>query len=485
MSLQQWLLELSARVRVADVLDVAVVSVALYVAIVWVRRARSRFALAGLGALVALYFAARLLDMVLTLLIFQAGITIALVALIVIFQEDIRRAFERLAMEGRLRRRIARTAHAELVEPLLESVADLAHRRIGALIVLRGHEPLERHLSGGFTLQGRPSVPLFASIFDPGSVGHDGAVIVDHGVVEKFGVRLPLSSNVPEGATYGTRHTAALGLSERSDALILVVSEERGTIGVAQGGDLARGVPPDELRARIVAFLEDVWPERRVSLARRIFAKDLGTKAAAVAIATLAWAVVIGRESEVVVRTYAVPIAVRDVPADWLLEEPEPIEARVTLSGRARDFAGLDVDHLTFNLAADRLRPGEHKVALRERDLGLPAGLSVHRIEPEQVSIVVHETQVVELPVKPVTRGRLRAGLRLGKLVPAPARVPVRVRRDERHRHVDVRTEPVELGALLATTTLPRMLVLPRGTRAAETTPREVMVTAEIVGTPK
>ncbi len=167
--LHTWLSDLWARLRPADVLDIAVVAVAIYVIVSWVRRARTRFVLGGLGALAGLYLLARLLDMVLTLVIFQAGLTLAVVTLIVVFQEDIRRAFERIAMRGRLRRPAAASAHTDLRELLVSSLMDLARRRVGALIVLRGGEPLARHLSGGFTLQGRPSEPLFASIFDTGS----------------------------------------------------------------------------------------------------------------------------------------------------------------------------------------------------------------------------------------------------------------------------------------------------------------------------
>jgi diadenylate cyclase len=485
LTITNWFLELWARLRPADVVDIAVVSVVTYVTVTWLRSARTRFVLAGLALLAGLYLVARLLDMVLTLLIFQAGITLAAVTLIVVFQEDIRRAFERIAMQGRLRRRATPSAHADLSSVLVGSLTDLAERRVGALIVIRGQEPLERHLSGGFRLEGHPTRPLLASIFDPGSSGHDGAVIIDRGLVEKFGVRLPLSTNVPDGATYGTRHTAALGLSERSDALVLVASEERGTVSVARAGKLERDVSEAELSERISEFLAEHWPERHVSFARRLFARDLGTKAIAVAVAATAWAVVISRENELVARTVTVPIVVRDVPASWVLDEPKPIEARVTLSGPGRAFTLLDVGRLAFSVGADRIQLGEHKVTLRDHDLGLPPGLTVHRIDPDQVTIAAYETVVVTLPIKPVALGHLRAGLRLGRLEATPKTVQVRVRKAARRTFLDIRTEPVDLDALSGPTQIARALVLPDDVRFAEGAPREAMVSVEVVGVPR
>jgi hypothetical protein len=116
---------------------------------------------------------------------------------------------------------------------IAETAGNLAKKRIGALIVIAGSDPLGRHLTGGVALDGRLSEPLLASIFDPHSMGHDGAVVIKNGRVALFGCHLPLSVNIAQHGNIGLRHTAALGLTERSDALCIVVSEERGTISVA------------------------------------------------------------------------------------------------------------------------------------------------------------------------------------------------------------------------------------------------------------
>ena len=113
------------------------------------------------------------------------------------------------------------------------------------MIVLQGNDPLERHINGGTNLDGIVSEPLLESLFDPHSIGHDGAVIIDGNRVTKFGCHLPLSMNTSKYENIGLRHTAALGLAERSDAICIVVSEERGTISLAyhgkSDGDSQRG----------------------------------------------------------------------------------------------------------------------------------------------------------------------------------------------------------------------------------------------------
>ena len=116
----------------------------------------------------------------------------------------------------------------------------MAAKKIGALIVLPGELPLEGIVEGGFVLEGRVSLPLILSIFDPTSPGHDGAMIIDNNRVKKFGVHLPLADNFSGFEKTGTRHRAAVGITQRTDALVIVVSEERGEISVASRGELKK-----------------------------------------------------------------------------------------------------------------------------------------------------------------------------------------------------------------------------------------------------
>jgi hypothetical protein len=193
-----------------------------------------------------------------------------------------------------------------------------------------------------------------------------------------------------------------------------------------------------------------------------------------VAVAVAAWVVVIGRESSHVARTVSVPIVYRDVPEEWLLDEPKPMEARVTLMGPERAFVALSPDRLTFTLPAARFKTGEQRVLLRDQDLSLPPGLTVRRVDPDAVTVIAHETVVVEVPVKATVRGKLRPGLRLARIEPIPRRIELRVRKDERWKYNDIRTEPVDLSGLDENTTLYRPLSPPAGARLASGAPEQV-----------
>jgi diadenylate cyclase len=380
--------ELIADVRFADVLDVLVIAAVIYLAIAWFRRSRSRFVMGGFATLAALYVLARAADMYLTLLVFQALITVALVAVVVIFQEEIRRAFEQIAIRGQLTRQLP-TGPRESVATVVEACSQLANRRIGALFVFRGKEPLERHVSAGVALEGRPSEALLYSIFDPHSAGHDGAVIIESGLVRQFGVHLPLSTHGQPGL--GTRHTAAIGLSERSDAFVIVISEERGTISVARGGEL-RVVSPAELATELDAFSRSLAPTRPEKRLFRVLFENPGTKALSLALALTAWLLLFGPLREKTTRSFSVPVAYRDVPEGFMLDAPNPQNVRVTLVGPTRAFASLQESSLTISLDVGAIKPGMQRMPIGDEEIAQPRELSIQRIEPKSVVVVARRS---------------------------------------------------------------------------------------------
>lgn len=459
--------------RLADVLDVAVVSVFVYAVISWVRRARSRFVLLGLAALVALYFAARLLRLYLTLFLFQVGLTVAVVTLVVIFQEDIRRAFERLATARLLRQSRAHGEAPDLIAMVLRATATLARRRVGALLVFKGTEPLERHIQGGVMLEGRLSEPLLYSIFDPSSEGHDGAVVVQGGLVSRFAAHLPLSTSVSEETQRGTRHTAALGLSERSDALVVVVSEERGTLSVAHMGRLTEVASSGELGARLTEFFDRISPDKTGKISRTAFGRNWATKLISVAIACAAWFVVLGRQAESSARTVMVPIVYKGLPSGLWIEEPPAREAAATVSGSAGALEQLDTGSLVVSIDVSTVVPGQQKLPIGEGHVNLPPGVELSSMKPSTVELTVVRTVTVEVPIKPDLTGRLPPGLVLDKVTVDPGKLLVEVRRRDRYNVDRVRTTPVDLATIDSSQQLTRELLIPPNARAVRGQPTE------------
>ena len=177
---------------VADIMDMLLVGTLVYGIMLWFKRTKAAFVALGLLLAVVVYTVAFVAGMYMTVRLFQGFFAVFIVAVIIIFQEEIRSLFERIAVwsltGGVLR---AAPTHRQ-VEILVSSLGDLAREHIGALVVLRGLDPLDRHVEGGWDLNGDLSEALLKSIFDSHSLGHDGAFIVEEGRVSRFGAQLPL-----------------------------------------------------------------------------------------------------------------------------------------------------------------------------------------------------------------------------------------------------------------------------------------------------
>jgi DNA integrity scanning protein DisA with diadenylate cyclase activity len=198
-------------VRFAELIDLIVVWAMVWAGIAWLRTTSARLALAGLGILVAFYLVARQGGLVLTTWILQSFAAVAVLVAVVVFQQDLRRLFERIAALG-FRRRLL-PAGPDAIDTLVRAIAHLAEHRRGALIVLPGREAVAGHVQGGLPLRADITEPLLLSLFDPHSPGHDGAVIVSGDRLMQFAVHLPLSTDHAQLGQRGTRHAAALGLA--------------------------------------------------------------------------------------------------------------------------------------------------------------------------------------------------------------------------------------------------------------------------------
>lgn len=360
-----------------DGLDVTLVAVLIWTAFSWLRRARSRFALVGVLFVSGIYLAARQLGLQLTVWILQGFFAVLVIVLVVVFQEDLRRFFEQVALWG-LRRR-AETLPADAVDVLVRAAEHQARNRVGALYVIPGREHLEPHLEGGIALDARLSTPLLLSLFDPHSPGHDGAAVIAGSRVSRFAVHLPLSTDHRQLPGGGTRHAAALGLAERTDALCVVVSEERGAVSVARDGKLRRLAAPESLGAEIRGFLARVAAAGEHTSAWRLVVGRWREAVAAFVLAAAMWVVLVPASSVVEVERSAV-VAVENLPAAYRLVSIDPPEVRVTLSGpwrlmpaeqkklRARIDAVLaELGRRTFEVSASQVETPPHLTVVAVR----------------------------------------------------------------------------------------------------------------------
>lgn len=467
--------------RVADAVDVIVVAVIVYFGISWFRRSRSRLVMSGLGILAVLYFAAGLLEMHLTLALFQAGFTVAVVALVVIFQDEIRRAFERVALASRFRKESVPAAIDATVDTVVEAAASFANSKTGALIVFKGREPLDRHLKRGVPLNGEVSLPLLHSIFDASSAGHDGALIIENGIATRFAVHLPLAADAESDERSGTRHSAALGLAERSDALVLVVSEERGVISVAEDGRLDEMTSSAELRNRIARFKARIAPKRGRERVAPLITRSFGTKVLSVAIALAAWLVTFNFRSETVTRSIRAPVLFEHAPEGRIVREPQPAELLVAVSGPKRELERLEARGVNVLVDVSRAKPGLNRHTVSDAEIPLPSGVVARDVQPNVVTFTVERLVDVSVPVHPKTTGQLPQGLWLKGVSVTPVRVKLRLPRS-RASIGHVTTEAVALDEIRESSQLKRELLLPRGVELVPGEPRSVVVHVAVGG---
>ena len=374
--------ELLHNVRIADGVDILLIALLIYCALLWFGETTSRRMLVGVTLLGLVYLAARMFEMHLTSLAFHTGFTVLLLLLIVVFQEDLRRMISRAASWITLSSR-GKTAESSELEVVAESGFALAEQHIGALIVLPGKEPLERHLSGGVELNGAISRELLDSIFDPSSDGHDGAVILRGDLVERFGVHLPISTNVKAIHGHGTRHSAAVGLTESSDATVIVVSEERGEVSLATEGRLRRiDSQSNLLRALQDATISDGTTDSSSGWMRHITA-HWRLKVLALSLAMIAW-YVLAYDPSTVLRTFQVPIFYYNVPKNLELERPVS-QAQLTLSGSEASFRFITEESLKFSVDLTGTPRGSHTVKLGAEHINLPANIEIESIEPDEL----------------------------------------------------------------------------------------------------
>lgn len=230
-----------------DFLEIAIVSVALYRVLLIIRRTRAMQALAGVVVLAGAFGLAYLLQLGMIVYLLKLIFSYGAIALLVVFAPELRAA---LAQIGRspMSRFFGQMDKTAVADEVAEAVERLSRSGIGAIIAIEREVSLDEYIRSGSEMHAKVSADLLATIFTPYSPLHDGAVIIRGDMIVGAGSILPLSQAAFIERSLGTRHRAALGLSEETDAHVIVVSEETATITLAVNGQLIRSVTPTQVR---------------------------------------------------------------------------------------------------------------------------------------------------------------------------------------------------------------------------------------------
>lgn len=237
-----------------DLLEILVVAFLLYRVLLVIQRTRAMQILLGVVLLAFGYGMARVLDLILITAILEAFFQYGAIAALVVFQPELRAALARLG-QSRLMGVFQRLEGSQVMEEIVDAVQRLSRSRVGAIIAIERDVGLDEYAETGSPVHARVSSEMIATIFTPYSPLHDGAILISGDEIRTAGAILPLTQSSVADRSLGTRHRAALGLSEETDALVIVVSEESSQISVAQGGRLERAIDGDRLREILLGVI--------------------------------------------------------------------------------------------------------------------------------------------------------------------------------------------------------------------------------------
>lgn len=407
--------------RIQDIADILIMTFLIYQLYSWFRKTRAMQVLLGLGVVTLIYFATRFLGLYMTSWVLQELGTVLILLVVVVFQAEIRQALYRFSLmryffDGN---RVVTNSH---FKELAETLFVLAEKRVGAIVVLQREESLADYMLNGVRLGCEVTPQILETIFCDGTPLHDGAILIRDGRIDLAACHLPLSvaSDIPQH--FGTRHRAALGLSERSDALVLVVSEERGAVSYVMNGEMFEITSAAELISVLEEFLQFKADAPGMTIWQRMFSNLLPKVSLLLAVSVF-WALITSRQGQIT--TVSVPLRFHGLPDSLVVVEtaPENLEIQLkSLSSLVPTPAKLDI---LADIDLSDVRDGVASIRVKNSDVSLPLGVVISSISPTAVKVQAEKKVRKKVPVKLLLRGSLPANLKGIRIVCEPATIEV------------------------------------------------------------
>jgi len=375
-----------------EIADIAVVSIALYVVLLFIKQTKSYFLIGVSVLLILVSIVSQNLDLALTRTILQPLSTLTFIIIAIVFQREIRRFFKWIVtgqshiFSFSSKKQISKGASGEIAEALLYMSA----KKIGGILVFTGKQDIDDIVEGGQRLGGEITKEIILSIFDTSSAGHDGAIVIENDVIKQFGVHLPLAREYSDYRKVGTRHRASAGITEDTDAIALTVSEERGTISIFREGAAEIIKDEEELRDLLKTLTGEIEDEK-TNFWKYFFLGNLGAKGIAVGVTLLVW-LLLFVQSGITRKEYTVPVSFQLIPANLELDSKSGVkEITLTLEGKTRDIALVDGSKLEAKIDAKDFATGTRKIEITRTMINVPSFVQVLTIDPKSISVNVLE----------------------------------------------------------------------------------------------
>jgi diadenylate cyclase len=382
--------------RWQSVVDFVVLAPSIYLLLRWSRDARALRVTIGILALEAGALVAGRFDLVITVWVLHAAAVGAGVVLIVLFQPELRHALSML--EVALKRSDRRSALSQALEVVSAAAFSLAVAGRGALLVLTRHDSVNELLQGGVPLGGHVSPEILEAVFRKVSPVHDGATIVEGDRITRVGALLPLSHSEKLPRKWGTRHRAGMALAERSDAVVVVASEERGDVTLMRDGAFRRVESAADMLNELKTLFtsQDKVPSTEYFRRSELLLQGVAIVLAVIIVA--ATPLVAGT----VVRMRTVPIEVTNLARDLRIQDQSAVVAQVQLRGNSRTLDSIEGTSLTARADVQSLSEGVHDVGL-EIPRPLPHGVTVEAMTPERITFRLRPAKDSGMNPKPGT----------------------------------------------------------------------------------
>jgi diadenylate cyclase len=444
----QYIKDVLYSIHATNVVDIAIIAGLLYFILAWLRATRAFQIMATIIGIGLFYFVAAGLGLVLTSLLFQYLWAAIILVLVIVFQPEIRQMLDRASpLRFLLSGRHANDVASDLVEEVVKAVAELARLRIGALIVFRRLDRIDNVILKGKLLDSLMSSEALVMIFQKNSPLHDGAVLIFRDRITAAGCILPLSTDEDLSSQFGTRHRAALGLTERSDALCVVVSEERGEVSLVQGKDIKtyrkKADFRDALDRALVpgrALANQTQPGPLSLLRSNALLMILAT-----AISVLLWVVIVGPQRAEV--GMSVPIQYTNLPAGMEITGKWVDRVDVRVRGSERGVATLKPGSIRAVVDLSHVVTGLNFFRITSKNLLVPPGITIAQIRPSDLQLNIEAASAKKINVVPTIVGVLPEST---KLSVTPSEVRVRASRQELRKVKSATTDPVKATDLLA-----------------------------------
>jgi len=386
-----YLLTTLANLRLLDILDICLLTILVYHLYLWFRKTKTVKALIGLLGLVIIYISARGLGLFLTTWALQVLFQVVVILLIVIFQAEIRQVLERinpLQVFGVGKH----STQGRWIEQFSEAISALAERRTGALAVLEQTDNAMEFLTEGQLLEGEPGFELLMTVFQKESPLHDGAVLVRSGRVIRAACYLPLSYRQGLPKRWGTRHRAALGLSEKSDAVIVVVSEETGRISLARDSEMTSVPDPGKLPEKLSEIMTASAPEQRSWLKKVLYliTDQWPAKGGTWLLVVALWVTLAGQQD--FETTVTVPLGMKNFPQEYEIVDPAEPEIEIKVRGLRKDAGAMEEEDLTVEIDMALVRLGRRTFSITRDNVQLANDrINVVSIKPTKIKFNLRE----------------------------------------------------------------------------------------------